>query len=196
MRRASVRAPTFGFGKGPAQDKKEENIQVEGLTSSEISNIKEQFASLDNQNLGFVNRYDLKGLLQACGEDPSEQKMQAIHKKHEDEGTRRFDLRACLKTLAHLKELNEKEEEEAVDYDILNTFCCLGGNEDKSGYVLKSRIEYILREIFEMSININDMFEEAGIDAEEELTFYDFTCLLESGGTQRASRICSIFSVA
>ena len=48
MRRASVRAPAFGFGKGQANDKKEENIQIEGLTSSEITHMKEQFASLDN----------------------------------------------------------------------------------------------------------------------------------------------------
>ena len=40
------------------------------------------------------------------------------------------------------------------------------------------------------------MFEEAGLEIDEELNFYEFTCLLESGGTQRASRICSIFSVA
>ena len=122
--------------------------------------------------------------------------MQMIHKKNEDDGIRKFDLRNCLKNFVYLKELNEKEEEENVDHDILNAFTAMGGNHDKTGYVLRSRIEYILREVFELSINIQDMFEEAGLDIEEELTFYDFTCLLESGGTQRASRICSIFSVA
>lgn len=122
--------------------------------------------------------------------------MQMINEKNEAEGIRRFDVKTCLKIFAYLKELNEKEEEESVDYDILNAFVAMGGEPDKSGYVLKSRIEHILRVVFELSVDINDMFEEAGIDVEEELTFYDFTCLLESGGTQRASRICSIFSIA
>jgi Ca2+-binding EF-hand superfamily protein len=72
----------------------------------------------------------------------------------------------------------------------------MGGNTDKSGFVKKSTIVNIIKNVFGLTIDIENMFEEAGIDVEDELNFYEFTCLLESGGSQRASRICSIFSVS
>lgn len=72
----------------------------------------------------------------------------------------------------------------------------MGGNHDKTGAVKRKKLEEIIIEVFELVINLDEMFEEAGLEIDEELNFYEFTCLLESGGTQRASRICSIFSVA
>lgn len=70
-RRASVRAPAYGFGKNAPPQKKEDEA-IEGLTTTDTQLMKEQFALYDNQNLGYINRYDLKGLLEACGESPSD----------------------------------------------------------------------------------------------------------------------------
>jgi hypothetical protein len=72
----------------------------------------------------------------------------------------------------------------------------MGGNDDKSGAVKKSTIINIIKNVFGLTVDIDTMFDEAGIEIEDDLNFYEFTCLLESGGSQRASRICSIFSVA
>lgn len=72
----------------------------------------------------------------------------------------------------------------------------MGGNIDKTGVVKKQKLIDIITVQFELTIEIETMFQEAGLDVDDELNFYDFTCLLESGGSQRASRICSIFSQA
>ena len=95
-----------------------------------------------------------------------------------------------------MKDLNLKDEEEETDYDILNTFIAMGGNNDKSGGVKKQKLVDIIKVQFGLTINIEEMFIDAGIEADDELSYYDFTLLLESGGSQRASRICSIFSQA
>jgi hypothetical protein len=122
--------------------------------------------------------------------------MNAIVRMIEEQGVRRIDLTTSLKCWVFLKDLNQKEEEDGVDYDILNAFVAMGGDIDKSGSVRKETIVNIIKNVFGLTIDIETMFEEAGIEIDEDLNFYEFTCLLESGGTQRASRICSIFSVA
>lgn len=94
-----------------------------------------------------------------------------------------------------MKELNLKDEED-VDLDIVNTFVAMGGNMDRTGVVRKQKLIDIIKNEFGLTIDIEAMFEEAGLDAEEDLNFYDFTCLLEAGGSQRASRICSFISFA
>jgi hypothetical protein len=122
--------------------------------------------------------------------------MTAIIRMIDEKAIRRIDLNCCLKCFSFLRELLLKEEEEGVDYDILNTFVAMGGNADKTGSVQKSVIVNILKNVFGLTVDIDQLFEEAGIEIEEDLNFYEFTCFLEAGGTQRASRICSIFSVA
>jgi hypothetical protein len=109
--------------------------------------------------------------------------MNAIVRMIEDKQIRRIDLQACLTSWGFLKELIAKEEEDNFDQDILNAFVAMGGNTDKSGFVKKETIVNIVKNVFEMTIDIESMFEEAGIEIEDELNFYEFTCLLESGGS-------------
>lgn len=105
-----------------------------------------------------------------------------------------------MKAWSYLKELNTKDEDE-IDNDIckvyaVNAYVAMGGNIDRSGTVRKQRLIDIIKVEFGLTVDIEAMIEEAGLDIDEELNFYEFTCLLEAGGSQRASRICSLFSVA
>lgn len=165
------------------------------LTQEEIEYMREQFHKIDRTNVGNVNMYDLRGLLEAVGEEPSDEKMQQISEFIESKGITKVDLGTALKVWSHLKELNLKDEDE-VDLDIVNTFVAMGGNSDRTGVVKKQRLIDIIKNEFGLTIDIEAMFEEAGLDIESDLNFYDFTCLLESGGSQRASRICSFISLA
>lgn len=174
--------------------KKESELE---LSQEEIDLMKEQFHILDRQKTGFLNSFELTSLLEAVGEFLTEDKTQQVQQWLEEKGgSRKFDASLALRVWNYLKELNLKDEEEEVDYDILNTFVAMGGNSDKSGVVKKQKLIDIILVQFGLMINIDNMFEEAGLDVDDELNFYDFTCLLESGGSQRASRICSIFSQA
>jgi calmodulin len=137
--------------------------------------MKEKFHGMDTQRQGFINRYDLRTLLEQCGESPSDEKMNSIVRMIEENGFRRIDINTSLKCWAFLKELNAKEEEEGFDYDILNAFVAMGGNTDKSGFVKKSTIVNIVKNVFGLTIDIEQMFEEAGIEIEDELNFYEFT---------------------
>ncbi|CAG9324804.1 unnamed protein product [Blepharisma stoltei] len=174
---------------------KQETFQDLDLTQEEVDYMREQFHIIDRQNIGYINIHELNGLFEAVGENPSEDKMSKIGTFIEEKGVTKVDLSTALKAWSYLKELNLKDEEE-VDIDIVNTFVAMGGNIDRSGVVKKQKLIDIIKVEFGLTIDIEAMFEEAGLDVEDELNFYDFTCLLESGGSQRASRICSFISMA
>lgn len=165
------------------------------LTQEEVDLIKEQYAIVDRSATNALNRFDLRTLLENCGEQPTEEQIHSIVAKLEERGIRKYDLQASMLAWSMLKELITKAEDEG-DIDILNAFVAMGGNPDKTGAVQKKRLVEVIKVIFGLTIDIDAMFEEAGLDIEDELSYYEFSCLLEAGGSQRASRICSIFSVA
>jgi Ca2+-binding EF-hand superfamily protein len=170
------------------------------LSPEEIDFLKEQFFSMDKHNQGSINQYELRSVLEAVGDYPTDDKMRLISQMLEEKGFRKIDLTAAMKAWSYLKELNTKDEDE-IDNDIckrytVNAFVAMGGNIDRSGSVRKQRLIDIIKVEFGLTVDIEAMFEEAGLDIDEELNFYEFTCLLEAGGSQRASRICSLFSVA
>mmetsp|Transcript_1563 Transcript_1563/g.3337 ORF Transcript_1563/g.3337 Transcript_1563/m.3337 type:complete len:181 (+) Transcript_1563:174-716(+) len=165
------------------------------LTQEEVDLMKEQYTAIDRAATNAINRYDLRTLLENCGEQPSEEQMHLVVSKLEEKGIRKYDLQAAMQAWSSLKEIISKAEDDS-DVDILNAFVAMGGNPDKSGAVLKKRLVEVIKVIFGLTIDIETMFEEAGLDIEDELSYYEFSCLLEAGGSQRASRICSIFSVA
>jgi calmodulin len=167
------------------------------LTQEEIDLMKEQFFSIDRQKTGFINTFELYSLFEAVGESPSGDKLSQLQSWVEDKASgKKCDLSLALRAWSYLKELNLKEEEDEFDVDILNTFVAMGGNSDKTGTVKKQKLVDIIKTQFGLTIDIEQMFEEAGIDTDKDLEYADFACLLESGGSQRASRICSIFSQA
>ena len=167
------------------------------LTQEEIDLMKEQFYILDRQKTGSINSIELPSLFDAVGEYLNQEKLQQLQKYAEDKGgSRKLDINLALRVWSYLKELNLKDEEEEIDFDILNAFVAMGGSPDKKGVIRKQKLVDIIKIQFGLTIDIEAMLEEAGLDAYEDLTFSNFTNLLESGESQRASRICSIFSQA
>ena len=167
------------------------------LIQEEIESMKEHFHIIDRQKAGFISIYEIGALFESVGQSlSSEKKAQLEAWIEEKSGSRKVDVNLALRAWSYLKELNMKDEEDEFDHDILNTFVAMGGNSDKTGVVRKQKLVDIIEVQFGLMINIDHMFDEAGLDGYDELNFYDFTCLLESGGSQRGSRICSIFSQA
>jgi calmodulin len=167
------------------------------LSSEEKMQLKEEFAKLDKSRQGTIGLQDLSTLLQNLIEYHNRDRIGQVQSWVEERMTnKRIDQELAMQSWCYLKELILKEEEDEIDVDILNTFVAMGGNSDKSGVVKKQKLVEIIKNQFGLTIDIEQMFEEAGIDTDGDLEFHDFACLLESGGSQRASRICSIFSQA
>ena len=178
---------------GPRKD----SFPALDLTQEEVDLMKEQFFSMDRQKTGLISSFELHSLLEAVGESPSRDKIAQLQAWVEEKaGNKKFDLSLAMRAWSYLKEINLKDEEDEFDIDILNTFVAMGGNSDKTGAVKKQKLVDIIKTQFGLTIDIEQMFEEANIETDKDLEYPDFVCLLESGGSQRASRICSIFSQA
>ena len=78
---------------------------------------------------------------------------------------------------------------------VVNAFVSMGGNNDRSGFVKKDTIIDIVKNVFELSIDMEDFLEKVGA-LQEELDFQSF-CLLFEGGedTKSLSRASSLLSV-
>lgn len=160
--------------------------------------MREQYAALDRSNQGHVQFNDIRQLLESVGEQPTDEKMEQIREMFESKGIRRYDVKAALLSWSYLKELNLREEDE-MDHDIrnfysVNAFVAMGGNADGTGFVTKKKLRDIITVIFELNVDIDGMLEEAQLDIDDDLNFYQFTCLLEAGGPERISRFSSLLA--
>lgn len=176
-----------------------EDLEDLSLSSEQINSCKEKFFTLDTYGRGAINRMDLKMLLEQCGEETGETAMTGLFAWLDESGFKRLDLLAALKAYNKLKLLNEAEADD-TDIDIcecylVNAFVAMGGNPDKTGVILKQRLQTVLVDVFGMKVKLDQMLEEAGLEVDDELRFEDFNILLTAGSPERASRIRSLFSI-
>lgn len=176
-----------------------EDLEDLSLSPEQVNICREKFFSLDTSGRGAINRMDLRVLLEQCGETTSEPAMSQLFAWLDESGLKRLDLPVALKAFNKIKLLNEAEADD-TDIDIcefhaVNAFVAMGGNPDKTGVILKQRLQSVLVDVFGMKVKLDQMLEEAGLEVEDELKFEDFNILLTAGSPERASRIRSLFSI-
>jgi len=166
------------------------------LTSQEKDFMREKFYTIDKNGSGAISQGELSQLFEEVGETLTDDKMREVLEMLEERGIKKIDETGALRAWNFLKEINQKEEEEEMDLDILNAFVAMGGNLDGSGVIKKKTLENIIKVQFDLTVRLDEMYEQAGLDiSSDDLNFYEFTCLLESGGPQRDSRLYSLFSL-
>lgn len=101
---------------------------------------------------------------------------------------------AALRIWSYFRTLAQVEEED-TDTDVLYAFVAMGGNLDRTGTVKKQRLINIITVQFGLTIDIEEMLEEANIEKGKDLTYSDFMAIFGPGSSQRTSRLNSLFSV-
>ena len=102
-------------------------------------------------------------------------------------------IHELLTILCYLKELDLQKEEDVSDNVYLDAFVALGGKENKEGSVSKETLIRILKEEFEMTIDLEKMLRKIGGE-QDEVEYYQFCILLETGSGGNASRVSSYLS--
>lgn len=176
-----------------------EELEELSLSSEQVNACKEKFFSIDTSGRGTINRMDLRLLLEQCGEATHEPALSELFTWLDESGLKRLDIHVALKAFNKLKLLNEAEADDS-DIDVgecyvVNAFVAMGGNSDKTGVILKQRLQTVLVDVFGMKVVVDQMLEEAGLEVDDELKFEDFNILLTAGSPERASRIRSLFSI-
>ena len=79
----------------------------------------------------------------------------------------------------------------------VNAFVAMGGNADRSGIVRKDTIVNLIKNEFELTFDIEELFEKSSLHT-DELDFQAFCTLFEGGGDddKSVSRANSLLSVS
>lgn len=125
----------------------------------------------------------------------TEDQFELIQTTLRDQQVTRIDALMALRVWSHYKQ-QVLQEQEDDDNDVLNAFVAMGGNFNKTGLVLKQTLVDIIKNQFGLTIDLEMMLQDVGLEGEEELTFADFNALFGSTGSGRSSRVCSLFSMA
>ena len=78
----------------------------------------------------------------------------------------------------------------------MNAFVAMGGNADRSGIVRKDTIVNLIKNEFELTFDIEELFEKSSVHA-DDLDFQAFCTLFEGNGDddKSVSRANSLLSV-
>merc|ERR1711964_30178 len=135
-------------------------INLMALTQEEIEKCKEAFNAFDKDNTGMIKQFELKIILDAMGQKTSDQELFRIIHEIDNDGTG-IEFGDFLKIIENQKKKGDEEED---DGDTLDAFVALGGNPDRSGCVDASMLIRIIKEEFQMTIDIEKLIKEIDTD--------------------------------
>jgi hypothetical protein len=75
----------------------------------------------------------------------------------------------------------------------VDAFIALGGNNDKSGTIFKNTLIDIIKQEFELTIDMEEYLKSIG-GSTDEINYYQFCVLLDVGTSGNASRFSSFLS--
>lgn len=132
-------------------------------------------------------------VLIACGYRISDDKVEKLQAFLEGRKAVKLDFDNFKHALKHLKLLDMAEQDELETDEYLDAYVALGGMPDKSGTISKSRLIEIIKEEFELTIDMVEYLCKIGGD-DEEINYEQFCVLLDAGTSGNPSRVSSYLS--
>ena len=105
----------------------------------------------------------------------SDEEMFQILNDSKVESTYKMSFEHILKVVEHIR----KEENEEKDKDTLLAYVAVGGEDNKGGCVTKETLIEIIRDKFEMTINIEKLIDEIDEDGSGEIEWGEFRSLMK-----------------
>ena len=104
-----------------------------------------------------------------------------------------IDLKTIMLTLTYLKELELQDEQNNESDEYQDCFEALGGQPNKEGTVSKEALIHIIKEEFELTIDMEDFLRKIG-GSDDDINYYHFCVLLDAGTGGNPSRVSSYLS--
>jgi len=167
------------------------------LTRSDFEKARELFRKYDSNNTGNLKRNELFDLLRDVEDYMTDNTKKKVNDELERQGVRYIDLGVTLQIMNDIKEWEEDDDGDLND-DYVNAFVAMGGNPDRSGIVRKDTIINLIKNEFELTFDIEELFEKSSLHT-DELDFQAFCTLFEGNADDeksisRANSLLSILS--
>ena len=112
------------------------------LSEEEIESIRLAFNLYDLDRSGEIDKYEMKAALQSMGQNVSDAEVEELMTAVDENASGGVSFVEFMKMVYFQKELALSRDAEA---DLLDAFCAMGGNADKTGHVERSVLERTIK---------------------------------------------------
>mmetsp|Transcript_92122 Transcript_92122/g.177601 ORF Transcript_92122/g.177601 Transcript_92122/m.177601 type:complete len:149 (+) Transcript_92122:61-507(+) len=139
-----------------------------------ITRCREAFNTFDEDGSGTIDANEMKSLLEAIGEAPSEEELFKFMADVDEDGTGEIEFAEFLRAF---EKHNGGERELEDELDTIDAFVALGGNTDKTGFIDTARLISVVKEEFGMTIRIERTIAELDKDKDGKVNYQEFAAL-------------------
>lgn len=162
-----------GSKHGDGSDHEEEET---GLTKEEQDKCWEAFSAFDKDGSGYIDANELKIVLEMMGQKTTEEEIYRMIAEADAENTGRITYAQFVAVIAEQKKNQSSSNEE----DTLDAFVALGGEANGDGYIDAEKLIRIIKEEFEMTIDIEKLIQDIDEDGSGKIEYGEFRQLLSS----------------
>jgi len=146
------------------------------LTETEINKSREAFHAFDIDGSGTIDRDELRKVLEEMGQKPTEEEIFKMINEIDNSNKGVIDFNDFLKVIAYHKQCQLNNDEN----DTLDAFVAMGGFPDKGGKIDAKKLIEIIRDEFNMTIDIERLIKEIDTDGSGEIEYEEFKNLLSN----------------
>ncbi len=152
------------------------DAEVEGLTKEEEAKCWEAFSAFDKDSSGKIDANELRIVLEMMGKKTTEEEIFRMIAEADAENTGEISYAQFKHVIAEQKKNQSATNEE----DTLDAFVAMGGETDGDGSIDAAKLIRIIKEEFEMTIDIEKLIQDIDEDGSGEIEYDEFKNLLSS----------------
>ena len=142
------------------------------LSEDQMELCKTAFDQFDKDKTGFIDRFELRLVFEQLGNKLSEETLFSMINEVDERNIGKIEFYEFIRIY---ERFNDSEEDEQ---DMIDAFVAMGGNEDKSGEVDSNLLIDIVRNQFQMTIDIERLIDEIDDNQDGTLQYDEFKQLL------------------
>ena len=148
-----------------------------GLTQEEDAKCNKAFEAFDKDNSGFIDAEELTAVLEMMGKKQKEEDIYNMMKQASSTQSTVISLQEFKSVIGEQKKFQSVSQE----VDTLDAFVSLGGDNDGGGFINAQRLIDIVKNEFQMTIDIEQLINEIDEDGSGQIEYDEFMSLLTSG---------------
>ena len=149
---------------------------ADALTKEEEAKCWEAFSAFDKDSSGYIDANELRIVLEMMGQKTTEEEIFRMIAEADAENTGKITYTQFKRVIAEQKKNQSLSNEE----DTLDAFVSMGGQPDGEGFIDAQKLIRIIKDEFEMTIDIEKLIADIDEDGSGEIEYDEFRNLLSS----------------
>ena len=151
-------------------------VDVNILSTLDIENSQRTFEAFDPDNAGSIDKDDLINALEMMGISAKREEIIKLMNEFEGANNNVIEYDDFLKVLAFYRMIDDNKDEN----DFVDAFVAMGGNSDMSGHIDAQKLIQVIKEEFNMTIDIVKLIEDVDEDGSGKIEYGEFKTLLSN----------------